>query len=499
MPETRHNVPPQVETVNRSFAAAPNVRVDAAHMMGRAADSPEMPAEAGAVPGGVPPDAEILEALPRLRVQGRQLAQLLQDRQRDLDHREAQHQAFAADVENQLRAARLWVTERQQELADRETATVAREQDAADRWSRLSAAEAYLDKSRRELEIEISRREQKLAVLTASLADERARLDRQAETLREAQQTFAAERQRERNAALCEQQQIDSRRGESSAQIRAALNNVERRRQAVEAEAIELERRRAQWAEASRQPSPEQRRHARELAEIASGLAEQEKKLVAAEQLQVRASAELGELRQQLTTEQTRLAEQARVDRRRIAESERAANEQAAQQREVMHRHNEQMAEREASLERLRTEVSGVHREALEARLAAEETLARFAGIAPTAEVAQAIAETRARLADHWRLAADRVAHERAELAALGRDVAHQADRLAEQRNDLAAWAERRQQEFDRLTAKLAEREESLDLEKNELRETREAWDRDRLAFEQQLRRTTAQWREGTQ
>src|SRR5689334_22946404 len=133
MPETRHNVPPEVETANRSFAAAPNVRVDAAHTMGRAAaDAPDSPAEIGAAQGAAPPDAEILEALPRLRVQGRQLAQLLQDRQRDLDRREAQQQAFAADVENQLRAARLWVTERQQELADRDAALAAREQDAAD-------------------------------------------------------------------------------------------------------------------------------------------------------------------------------------------------------------------------------------------------------------------------------------------------------------------------------------------------------------------------------
>ena len=140
----------------------------------------------------------------------------------------------------------------------------------------------------------------------------------------------------------------------------------------------------------------------------------------------------------------------------------------------------------------MRAELSDVHREALEARLAAEETLVRLAGSAAPAVVSRSLAETRERLADHWRLVAGRVSDERAALAALRDDIAAQAKKLAAQKDDLQAWVERRQQEFDQQAAALAAREAELRQFEDETCAKHDAWHGERLAFQQQLAR---RWR----
>ena len=116
------------------------------------------------------------DLLSRLRVQGRQLAERLRERQRELDSRAAQGHAQTAELENEVRAARLWWIERQQELADREA-------QLADRASRLSAAEAYHESSHQELTAALQRREEPLARREQDVAAESARVERQTAAL----------------------------------------------------------------------------------------------------------------------------------------------------------------------------------------------------------------------------------------------------------------------------------------------------------------------------
>lgn len=492
MPETRQQIPPDAEPLPSVLAAPANVRIDAAHQLGRA---PAVEVEAAsvelsaAVIARLPADElRTLEALPRIRLQGRQLAQLLQERQSDLDRREAQQQAMAADLENQLRAARLWLGARQQELADREARLVERERQTQEQSSRVAAAESLVDATRQKTEQAMRRCEDDIAARTAALDALARRLEAQAAAQRATQQKFEAERTAAREIGERERQQIDNRRTTALATVRLAHANLEQRRVAIEAEATELERRRAQWIEAARRPSPEQQRHARELTAIAEGLAAREQNLATAEDVQLRAEAELAALREELGVERERLEEQARVDRRRVVEAERATAEALSRERAALARRHEQLNEREASLERLRAELGEIHRQALEARLAAEETLSRLAGAAPPAEIARAVAEARARLADHWRLAAERVAAERTAVTSLRDELAAQALKLTAQKDDLAAWAERRQKEFDAQSTDLSEREDQLRELENAMLAERDQWDRDRLAFEQQLR-----------
>src|SRR5688572_27158783 len=60
------------------------------------------------------------ESSEQMQVQAGQLARHLQDRRREVDHREAHLNARIAHLENDLRASRLWLRERSEEFELRE-------------------------------------------------------------------------------------------------------------------------------------------------------------------------------------------------------------------------------------------------------------------------------------------------------------------------------------------------------------------------------------------
>lgn len=508
----------QVRTTNvaTTSGGAPlpaGARVDAAHVLGSgppAADDavaargptgqPLNTAAVGVTDAGAMPTAgdalQVAQLLAYLRVQGRQLAQLLQQRQHDLDRREAQQHAQAAELENQMRAARVWLEARQQELTEREQQLASRERATAEAGSRLSAAEAYHASAQRELVDDLRRREGELERGRAELERNRARLENQAQLQQTAHRELAERREAEHNRIVRCRQQLDQDRAASMNIVRQGLAALEKRRVAVEQEAAAVERRRAELAEIARRPSPEQIRMTRASAELADRLAARDEQLTAAERLQVAAEAELAAIRRDLDHQREQLARFARSERQRLVESERKSKAEIAAERETLTRQRQQLDQRQAHLERLRAELAEVHQAALDSRLVAEETLVHLAGAAAPPEVARALAETRARVADQWRLAAGRLADERATLSAMTADLAMQSKKLVTQRDELSAWAERRQAEFDYQASLLSQREDELGNRERALDREREEWDQARLAFEQQLRSAAAKLRE---
>lgn len=468
-------------------------RVDAAHVLGTA------PRESVVAQTAVSVDVDAAlaqrltqELLPRLRLQGRQLARLLGEREQDLDRREAQQHAQAADLENQLRGARLWLAERQDELAQQAANLSERERSITAAEMRIAAAASHVEDLRRQTEQELGRREEAASQREGELARLAARLDEQAAAQRAAQQRFADERAAQQRQLQFEQQQADASSAEMEDRIRQGLAALERRRRAIENEADAVERRRAALAELAARPSPEQQKIAQELEHIAKRIEERAGRLAAAEQLQQRADCELATLGRELESERERIEQQAQIDRRRLAERERELLTEVEKEREAVHRQAETIDAQRVSLERLREEVTSAHGAALETRLAAEEAYARLAGAAAPATIARTLAETRARIADHYQLVAERIVAERAELARTAEEVATQSRRLSAQKNDLHAWGQRRQQEFDLQAAALAQREEELRQLEVAVRFERWQWNEERLAHEQELRREAA-------
>ncbi len=489
------------EAKSTGAAIPAGARVDAAHVLGSGPPAPVTapPAMADAAPITTAAGVPAVEMLAHLRVQGRQLAQLLQERQQELDRREAQQHAQAAELENQMRSARVWLSARHQELSEREERIAAREREVADAGSRLSAAETYHDAARRDAEAELARRDSELMRGRAELDRWRSRLESQAAAQQAAQREFTDLRQQEHDRLVLARQQFDSHHAASMNLVRQGLAALEQRRLAIEQQATAVERRRNELVELARRPSPEQMRMARATAELADRLAAREEQLAAAEQLQVHAETELMAIRRDLDAEREAWTQEARSERRRLVESQRVAAAEIAEQREALARQRQQLDERQVNLERMRAELTELHQAALESRLVAEETLVELSGKAAPATVVRALAASRERLADHWRLAAGRLADDRAALASTQADLVTQAKKLTLQREDLAAWVERRQAEFGLQARALADREEELYELERTLRIEREAWDRSRLAFEQQLRHAATRLRETTE
>ena len=226
------------------------------------------------------------ELLARLRSQGRQLARLLHERQQDLDRREAQQNSHAADLDGQFRAARLWLTERHQELSERESQLADREQQFTAREQELSRTAAADSQARgvagsalqKRSEEWHSARVKSIAWLSALTARPRRSKWRSASWNHSASAITTP--------GLAP--------GSSSTTIAAqAWTLFGKHSQISSAAGPQSRARRPRWSDAgavgaaAQRPSPEQQRHARELTEIAEGLAAREQHLTEAEQLQV--------------------------------------------------------------------------------------------------------------------------------------------------------------------------------------------------------------------
>ncbi|MEX2114817.1 MAG: hypothetical protein WD845_16610 [Pirellulales bacterium] len=169
-------------------------RVDPAHVMAGAA-APAA-AESSAT------DSEAAQvSVQRVRSQASQLAAFLQRQATSVDHRESELNSRLAALENQVRNARLWISEQQLEIEQRQADLNRREQELDERSVRLAGHGTPDRKSRTgptaddenlsRREAEIQRRQTELDALAARLADQLA-ASHEVEEARRALQTLAA-------------------------------------------------------------------------------------------------------------------------------------------------------------------------------------------------------------------------------------------------------------------------------------------------------------------
>jgi hypothetical protein len=154
--------------------AVVGTRVDAAHVPQRASahfePPPHAPGPASDLPAANDEAAQGCfspDTISQLQLQAEQLAERLRLRWEDLTGREGLLNAQRAQFENELRSARLWLDERQAELAERESGLVERQAAAADREAELERRESI-----------VAGREQGLERRRAHLAYHAERLDR---------------------------------------------------------------------------------------------------------------------------------------------------------------------------------------------------------------------------------------------------------------------------------------------------------------------------------
>jgi DNA repair exonuclease SbcCD ATPase subunit len=364
----------------------------------------------------------------QLYTQATQLARELDLRQGDLDHREARLHVQIAQLEQSVRSARLWAGDKEAEITARLDEVRRHEHESRTRLNRLAAAEAALQRTGAVREQAFATREEAVRRHEAELASRDRLLVDQLAAYRAVRRDFETQQEKARDEQAYLRQQIDVRREASLELIRQLLAGVERRRQAVEARAEQIELRTRQ-APASTAGSPSDE----------AAIDARWRKL---EDAEARAEAERKTLREKLDVEQRQFQETMRAERHQLTLQQRRGMAALESQRQAVERRSEHVDQRQKALEQLRTEVSRVHRETLEIRLATEELWAQLSGVARDAKLTAMLGKIRARLADDYRLAGQDLDKQREELEGIRGELIEQQQTLLQQKRQLDQWAE---------------------------------------------------------
>ena len=156
--------------------------------------------------------AAISTASEQVRVQAAQLAEHLQARQKELDHREARLNAWAAELDRDARAARMWLTERVAEFEERDRSPApapARASDAAEQAIRQHAE--HLETKRSQLD-----------EVEARLLEERTETER----LRE---QYLTERRAWEEEVAAERERLQAERSRGESEIEEKRRAIQRR------------------------------------------------------------------------------------------------------------------------------------------------------------------------------------------------------------------------------------------------------------------------------
>lgn len=363
-----------------------------------------------------------------------QLADQLQQQLREIEHREAQLNARAAELDNEFRRARLWTQEKLAEIREREESITAAETASLSRQSEsASVAENDAAPSSEAPDAQLSNRLESLARRDRELQD--------------------------REAALAPRE----------AQLVSKEAQLRERRQTIEREATALHHARQEW----------ERIQDQERAEIADERKAIRRELVAA----------LDDREQEVDTQERGLAERAgelerdraalareRTDwqRHKAAEQESIARLRTKAEAEVSQR-NQRLSSREAALDtqqsaldQLRGEITAAHRQSIEMRLMAEQLWSQVQGRLPPVEITQSIAQLRLKLAEQYKLEQQTLDEQKRELLELAERVTDESAALRQQRLELQNWFTARDEEIERHAKSLVAREQEL-LEQAEL------------------------------
>jgi hypothetical protein len=405
------------------------------------------------------------------------LARELAVRQEELDRRQAQVNAQVAELEQNQRAARLWLQEQQEQLGSRREEVELQQRETLRRLDRLAAAEAaVLGKSTMRVE-ELVAREEAIRRREAELASRDKLLADQVAAHRLARGEFQSEQDQARAKLDFQKQQIDVSREASLVLVRQLLWGVEQRRQAVEAEAEQCRLRGLQPPRAAGVTAADE-----------ETLRVRRQEIEAAEARAVQAQAEAERMRRQSIEQQQQFQETIRAERRQLAAEKRRGLAEVEEKRAAAQRRSEQVDQCRAVLEQLRGELGQIHRESLEIRLATEELWAQLSGIAPPATLTQMLGKIRARLSDDYRMADDELRRQREELEAIRGELAEHHEKLVQQKRQLDQWAQRRQQQIEQNAERLVAREQELDRQETAMKRMAQQWQTERTEYQRDIR-----------
>lgn len=432
--DSPHEAGPRAEQV--AAAADPIVAIDPVAAGREMLEVIEEPADE-LVAAVIGDNAEVRRE--QLQLQVAQLAGHLRERLREVDRREAQLHARAAQVEAESRASRLWLTEREAEAHEREAELRQRIEELEERRTPHASDSDSPSTDHEDAQRNLADREQQVTLRENELRERRHESDRQAVALRHAQQLWEQQRSQQQRE-LTEQRaeltrEFETLVGEREAQLQRAEHLVQEQIQQLDADRAALSADRQSWAE-----------------------------------------------------HQTR-------QRQALEDRLQAADDEVADRRQRLEARQDWIERQKAGLEQVRGEILALHRQSLEMRLLAEQLWSQITGRLTPAEVTQSIAQLRLKLAEQYKLEEQSLATGRAELLQLGERIAQQHQELHQLRSGLREWAAARQTEIEQQAATLVQRELTLDEQQEQHRRDAIDWSTARRRYEQQIRELTNQLR----
>ena len=402
-----------------------------------------------------------MQVVQSVRNHASQLATHLQGMRQDVDRRESELNARIAKADTEMRSARLWLQERQEDLEARAEALDERERKV----------------SQAEVSIENAVGHQKLA--TAEDVD-------LSEKVKVAVRQLQQQRHRQETELRRQQQQIELRRRASVALVQQLLQGIERRRQAVE---DQYEHRQRQLRQLKQQSFEQDYQRALEHFSL------REQHLDEADAILTDAQADLEIQREQLKNQRQRSEHQQRQVRTQLAERQRELESQWHGRQQVLARRGEHLDSREAALRLARHEVTALHREALELRLATQELWSKLTEAVAAPALATEFSRIRRRMSESFHMERNEASEAQQNLQATVKELAGQHSALKGEKQKLHDWIARRELEIEQQAARLVAREHELDRNENEQIELLKQWETDRRELQDRIRRLTKQIR----
>ncbi len=332
-----------------------SLRIDLAHISTATADAPQGDPPVSCEPAQL--DNTPAATAELVRTQAAQLAAHLHRQQQDLDHRESELNARLAAMENQIRAARLWIDEREAELSMREMAVVRSERRTAPTSDepinvRRNVADHVDDEVLRQRAEELDRRAAELEAAGRKLA-ERFGYGEGKSGL-EALEAYRAQLEHSEKLLATAQAQWQEKFRELAEQ-RASFSRH------METERHKLADERRRWLETHRQDERERKRQQTELANRAGALEALRADVLRAQQETLEMRLAIEELWSQLSERMppAALAQSLGKVRLRLTEEFRLAKAELTAEKAKIKQLAEQVADQHHALAEKRQQLQG--------------------------------------------------------------------------------------------------------------------------------------------
>lgn len=142
---------------------------------------------------------------------------------------------------------------------------------------------------------------------------------------------------------------------------------------------------------------------------------------------------------------------------------------------------------RKVMLTQMQDDTQALHREALEMRLVTEQLWIEISDKAPGAHVDELLADLRSKLDEHYNQQRSTIENHESDLLQLKKVIERKQDDLRDQSDKLQQWVETRHDEIKTYAAEVDAREMLLDRRENRMREEFSKWEATRSAYQNQL------------